>query len=128
MKPEKRSAVGMMPHEADRIRDAYDRQSEPKPEPEPKPAQTQEATRIANMLTPQPAPSLGGPGVNFVNPRAQPPRQFVAADMLAEAHAELAKEEALKTLEQKLDEELQRLERPDYGLRRARWNNDQIRQ
>ncbi len=114
----------MMPQEADRMRDGHERQ----PELEHKPEQTQEATRMANTLTPQRGPSMGGPGVGFVNSLAQQPRQSVADEMLAEARAELAEKEALKTPEQKLDDELQRLERPDYGLERARWDNDRSRQ
>ena len=39
--------------------------------PEQKPDQVQEATRLEYTRTPQPAPSIGGPGVTFVNPRAQ---------------------------------------------------------
>lgn len=102
-KPERRPGERMMPHEAERLREAHNR----KPEPERVKEQEQEATRMAYTRTAQPPPSLGGAGKSFVNPRAQQPRRSIADEMLAEARAELAKEEAAMTPQQKLDRDRQ---------------------
>ena len=99
-KPEIRPAVRMMPHEADLMRQAHERKPEPA---QKKPEQAQEASRMANTVTPQPPPSLGGPGIPFVNPRVQQPRRSVSDELLAEARAEVAKEKAAMTPDQKLE-------------------------
>ena len=104
--PERRPGERLMPHEAERMRDAHERK--PEPESAKEQAHEQEATRMAYTRTEQPPPSLGGAGTPFVNPRVQQPRQSVADEMLAEARAKLAKEEAAMTPQQKLERDQQR--------------------
>ncbi len=74
---------------------------EREPEPAQKAEQAKEATRMANTITPQPGPSMGGPGVPYVNPRVQQPRRSISDELLAEARAEVAKEKAAMTPEQR---------------------------
>ncbi len=126
MEPEIRPGARMMPGHAVRMNEAHERKPEPEPKPEPAPERTEVATKMGYTVTPQRAPSPGG-GVAYVNPLAQQPRRSVADEMLAEARAERARQEAAKTPEQKLDDELRRLEQPDYSRERLRWDDDQSR-
>ncbi len=117
---EPRPGERMMPHHADRLRDAHDHP------PEPKPVEIErEATRLELTRTAQPAPSMGGAGVTFTNSRVQQParRDFVD-ELLAQAREQIAADEARELERQRsmTPQELEQEQAIERDLSRSREN------